>query len=351
VKVRKVLKKLALSLVATLGLLVVAELVLRAAEPGPFTFVDRSPYLADDVLHHVHAKNFSDAWDGSYYEINSRGWRGPEFEPTLEPGELRVVALGDSCTFGKAVEESATWPRQLEGLLRAVPEAPRSVLVANLGVNGYSGKDYAHAFLTQALALRPQIVAIGYNINDFPNVVRQTDAQVFHNKQNLRAMISSSWREELGKLALFRALRALYYDSNRERDFARMEELATSAGDEAHTSPERMKLEEQRLRDVADACRAIDAKVVLFLFPYESQVHLDTYFDGPIKAVEELARGAQVEFLDMLGPFRSAARESDPPRRLFNRGDRYHPNAEGYAIVARELEKFIAARGWAKLPE
>src|SRR5688572_27718231 len=185
VKFRVLLRKLSLSALAGAVMLVGAEVVARIAEPGPFTFFDRSPYELHDELHHVHRKNFRGAWDGSYYQTNSRGWRGPEFEPSFAPGELRVVALGDSCTFGKAVEDGDTWPRQLESLLREDMDGARSVMVANLGVNGYAGKDYVNAYLSQAADTKPQIVIIGYNINDFPNVVRQVDAQVFHNDRNL----------------------------------------------------------------------------------------------------------------------------------------------------------------------
>ncbi len=351
VNFRVLLRKLSLSALVGAAMLVGAEILARIAEPGPFTLYDRSPYEEHAELHHVHRKNFSGAWDGSYYQTNARGWRGPEFEPRFAPGELRVVALGDSCTFGKAVEDGDTWPRQLERLLREDEAAAPSVMVANLGVNGYAGKDYVNAYLSQAADTKPQIVIIGYNINDFPNVVRQVDAQVFHNDRNLRAMFSHRWREQLGKLAMFRWFRNRYYDSNRERDFAKVEALATEAGAEAQTSPERMQLEEERLSKLVAACKESGAHVVLFLFPYESQVYLEQYARGPIDVVEGLARKLGVEHVPMLEEFRAEARRSDPPQRLFNRGDRYHPNAEGYAIVARTLKRFLDQRGWARLPE
>ena len=36
---------------------------------------------------------------------------------------------------------------------------------------------------------RPDLVIVGYNINDFPNVVKQVDAQVFQGQGNLRARL------------------------------------------------------------------------------------------------------------------------------------------------------------------
>ena len=117
--VRSVLRKLAISIVSLVVLAVTVELVARCAEPGPMSLYDVSPYQRDPKLPHVHIKNFRGAWDGTYYQINSQGWRGPEFESKLDASEYRVVALGDSATFGKGVEESDCWPRQLERELQA----------------------------------------------------------------------------------------------------------------------------------------------------------------------------------------------------------------------------------------
>ena len=40
------------------------------------------------------------------------------------------------------------------------------------------------------------------------------------------------------------------------------------------------------------------------------------------------------EFVDLATEFRAAARSTEPPTQLFLAGDRYHPNALGYGIVA-----------------
>lgn len=343
---RTIARKLALSLFSAVALLLVGELAARCTEPGPFALFDDSPYDKHGDLKHVHKPRFHGAWDGSYYSINSRGWQGPEFQPTFEADELRVVALGDSCTFGKAVEERECWPRQLERELRAAPGAFHSVLVANLGVNGYSGRDYVTSFLRQARSARPQIVIVGYNINDFPNAVKQTDAAVFQNETNLRSLVSYQWRESLGKLACYRWMRALYYDANRERDLAKVEEVAKQASGDGEASVDRMREEETRLRELVSACDELGAHVVLFLFPYESQVYLDEYAHGPLEAVKAMAANLGVDYLDVLERFRADARTTEPPKRLFVRGDRYHPNARGYELVAQALNEYVRQRGW-----
>ena len=52
-------------------------------------------------------------------------------------------------------------------------------------------------------------------------------------------------------------------------------------------------------------------------------------------------------FVDLAEEFRRRARQSDPARELFLKGDRYHPNPEGYRIVAEEVMKLVVSRKWA----
>ena len=86
--------------------------------------------------------------------------------------------------------------------------------------------------------------------------------------------------------------------------------------------------------------------MAVFLFPYESQVYLDVYDTTPIDRLRETCARLGVPFVDLADEFRQAARSSNPPRKLFLRGDRYHPNAEGYHIVARRMLGLIEGRDW-----
>lgn len=322
---------------ASFALLLVAELVARVAEPGPFRWYDISPYEKVANLPHVHRRNARVQWDSSSYEIDSHGWRGPEFKPDYGADELRVVAIGDSCTFGKGVEESDTWPRQLERVLQGELGASRRVRVANLGVNGYSSRDYLEVLKTQALALKPHVVIVGYCLNDFPNELKQVDAAVYQGKNSLRAQLSWDLREQLGKLALFRWLRATYYEVNRERDLELVEQLAQKLTADATIAAATMERESERLDGMGELCDSVNAKLITMLFPYESQVYLERPVEGPGPRLRALMQQRSVHFVDLLEEFRASAAASAPPARLFVRGDRYHPNAAGYGIVAQAL--------------
>ena len=343
-RVAKFLKRVAVVVGVLLFMFVALEMVARAAEPGPFTFFDRNPFLTDDVLRHKHKPDFRGQWEGSWFETNSLGMRGPEISSEKPAGEYRVVCLGDSCTFGKSVLEEETWPRQLEGLLAAEVPAGRTALVANLGVNGFAGHEYHEMFFRLGLGLAPDLVIVGYNLNDFPNVIFQVDQEVYK-KRKLRKLISKDLRDLMGRTASYRWVRGTYYEWRKERDWEAAERWARETS-QADQDPEVWAEQERILGEIVAATRERGAEVAVFLFPYESQVYLDAYDETPIELMRGLCGRLDVPFVDLAERYRAAAHVTDPPRRLFVRGDRYHPTEEGYAIVARAVLEVVRERGW-----
>lgn len=341
-RIRRLLKKLSLSAVSLAAAGVVAELVLRAEEPGPFSFFDRNPYVDSPVDGHVrHVPGFRGRWDSTWYEIDAHGFRGPERRPTFAASELRVLCVGDSCTFGKGVLEADSWPRQLEGLLRA---EVADTLVFNLGVNGAYGRVYRELVREHAPALRPHLVVVGYNINDFPNTIQAVDVQVFEERK-LRRLVPQGVRDALGRTALYRKVRELYYDTQKAGDWAASEAAAKEAAAQPVDSAV-WDRQREFLADTKALAEAQGGKMMVFLFPFESQVYLETYDDAPIRRLAEVCAGLDVPFFDLAAEFREAARATAPSPALFIPGDRYHPNAQGYGIVAREVLTVLRARGW-----
>ncbi len=345
-KVRSLLKKLSLSLAALILGLSAAEIVARLAEPGPFSFFDSHPYIRPPKADHVHKLNFAGRWDGTWYKTDSHGLRGEEFAPTFAPTEYRVLAVGDSCTFGKSVKESDAWPRQFERLLgSALPQGQRA-MVANAGVNGYSARQYVRVIQGHADLVRPQLIVVGYNLNDFPNQTKALDENVHQGKGNLRAAIPYDLRNHLGRSGLFRWLRGTYYVMNRERDFAAAEAMAGAVKNQGKRNAERVAREIANLEAMAESARQMNAHFCVFLFPYESQVYLETYDTSAVDWLRGLCEERGIPFISMIDDFRAAARSTTPTKALFVRGDRYHPNPAGYGIVAQRVLDLARERGF-----
>jgi len=94
--------------------------------------------------------------------INALGLRGPELGER-RPGELRVVAAGDSFTYGHGMSDERAYPAVLQSLLRA-----RGVdaTVLNAGTPGYSFDQAYRAVLERWLALEPDAVVAGVHCSD-----------------------------------------------------------------------------------------------------------------------------------------------------------------------------------------
>jgi hypothetical protein len=84
-------------------------------------------------------------------KINSHGFRDREYAIEKAPGTTRIVALGDSITFGNYLPLETVWTERLEALYA---KRGRPVEVLNLGVGGYDSWQEVR-FLEQGRHRRP----------------------------------------------------------------------------------------------------------------------------------------------------------------------------------------------------
>ena len=92
---------------------------------------------------------------------NSLGLRGPELA-AKPAGVRRVLALGDSFTFGHAVEAAEAWPAVLEQLLNA-RGGPRWEVV-NAGVGGYGTGQQLLLYDELESQVQPDVVVLGFAV-------------------------------------------------------------------------------------------------------------------------------------------------------------------------------------------
>ncbi|HEX8351329.1 MAG TPA: hypothetical protein VF611_00280 [Pyrinomonadaceae bacterium] len=95
-------------------------------------------------------------------EINRLGFRDREFAPAKGAG-TRLLAVGDSFTYGWGVGVEQSWPKLLEAGLRG---SGRDVEVANLGQPGASPVVYAQTAARAIPLLKPDVVIVGVTQGD-----------------------------------------------------------------------------------------------------------------------------------------------------------------------------------------
>jgi len=96
------------------------------------------------------------------YSTNELGFRSPPLFPA--GSRFRILAIGDSTTFGQHVADHETWPAQLQQLLD--PEA-KQIEVINAGVIGASSFQGLAFLQTRGLALQPDLVIATFGFGDW----------------------------------------------------------------------------------------------------------------------------------------------------------------------------------------
>jgi len=98
---------------------------------------------------------------GEDISINPQGARDAPF--TDKRNNKRIVAIGDSFTFGIGVELEDSYVKQLESMLR---ETDKNVEVLNLGVGSYNFWHYLEVLNNRVVDLVPDLVIIGFYLDD-----------------------------------------------------------------------------------------------------------------------------------------------------------------------------------------
>jgi len=90
------------------------------------------------------------------YRVNGRGLRDREYGVAKPPGVRRVLAFGDSFTFGSGVDDDERFTEVAEAALDGVE-------IVNMGVPGYGLDQILLSFLAQGRAWQPDDVVVFLN--------------------------------------------------------------------------------------------------------------------------------------------------------------------------------------------
>ncbi|MBN1593837.1 MAG: hypothetical protein JW941_11405 [Candidatus Coatesbacteria bacterium] len=199
--------------------------------------------------------------------ISSLGFRGEEISQEKPEGMLRILCLGDSCTYGAMVSEMDAYPGVLERLL-ATQLKPRQVEVINGGVVGYSSLQALLSLEEKGFALSPDIVTICACYNDagtIPGAMVVDDRDYLPNKTDAELygfwpQLATKWKIRLGASRVFslldRAITSLFESLHEP-----------SNNRESGTEPKRRRVGipeyEANLTKLADECRERGIEVVM----------------------------------------------------------------------------------------
>lgn len=131
--------------------------------------------------------NLNVSWGRGDVRTNAEGLRDDRPFTTAVAGATRILAVGDSITFGFGVDQGDSFPARLERALNA-RDGAAPVEVVNAGVNGYSLRDTARRLPSLIERYRPTAIIWTLVPNDYDDsfaagadglVVRPVDDNAF----------------------------------------------------------------------------------------------------------------------------------------------------------------------------
>lgn len=107
------------------------------------------------------------------YSYNNMGLRGlKNIEMEREPGEYRILTIGDSYTEGVGARDGFTWPEVLERELKSRFQNGKikKINVINAGKGGNDPIQCAHSFKTHYVNWKPNMIILSINNSDVHDV-------------------------------------------------------------------------------------------------------------------------------------------------------------------------------------
>jgi lysophospholipase L1-like esterase len=260
---------------------------------------------------------------------NSRGARGTrEYAIPKPPSVVRIVALGDSVTFGFGVPDEATWPAQLEAVLPGVE-------VVNLGEPAYAHDQMYFALRDDGMAFEPDAVILGFYDSDLgrneltfycsekPRFSRTPEGWQI---ENLPVPLPWEVHDRYLRMPLVYALPRVLFDALAEPSLTE------------HSGAERAAEIFRRMRQITAQA---GARFILVNLPelVASTPNLPRFLD-------DYCAKTGAECVDTWPLFQAAVGSDDAGelrKRYLRRDDPFHYSRAGYAVVAEALRRHLVA--------
>ncbi len=247
---------------------------------------------------------------------NSLGLRSPELRGKKE--RLRILAVGNSCTFGVGVNDDKTWPARLGEVLSDRYGVDADVVNAGVpGYTAYQGKRYLEE---RGLGLRPDMVIACFGFNDADAWGPKGDQDIAKSLSLLR------WERVLSRSRFYSALKGLIQRSGEVLRNPMEGRRSRLLPEEFHAT----------LLSMSELCASRHVPVIFVIWPFRNQkVKHNTEWTGYQPIIVRAGDDARAPVIDLVKPF--LARED----ALFI--DHIHANEAGCLLAAETIAATLEA--------
>ncbi len=258
---------------------------------------------------------------------NSYGMRDDEPNSSDKNPPRRLVAIGDSFTFGYGVKGEDTYPNVLERLINRHNSNVRFE-VLNLGVGGYSTKDESIVLEHRGLNWNPELVIIGYTLND-PEI---EPLQPLHRQYNKNI----KWCHHINLLRLVAKLKFIYdVRTIGQGDYYRY----------LHNHKEKWESVVSGFEQISKMTNDEGIPVLLVIFPMiekEKGLSKEEYWESyPYKDLpEKIAKTAREYDFNVIDLYQYYSEYPPQDLKIFRKD--HHPNKAAHELAADVIFKWIS---------
>jgi lysophospholipase L1-like esterase len=279
------------------------------------------------------------AWKRRYDRVaeeNAFGFRTVHQTMSRTPGVPRILALGDSYTWGEKIPSTdSIWPSLLEAELRRLSPG-RPTEVVNISRAGWSTADEARALERIGWQFQPDRLLIQFYLNDHDPPVG--DPKFMRRLGKPPAVLKGG---ALQSSALANLLRVKYWETLGQSA------LHANLIENYEDGSPGWRRVSGGLRQIAASARAHGVPATLVLFTAFPPGHW-TPGSYPYRQLHrKVARRAEAEGMEVLDLTSAYAAEGGDWSQWWVTPYDRHPNSAAHLVAARAIAAYLAERGWA----
>jgi lysophospholipase L1-like esterase len=338
--------KIRLSLLTTLLMILAGELFLRYGFGKYSNYFEQNGGRDYRSIYAEHHKTWFHIYDANvdvrvlkkefthFRRTNSLGLAEREINRDKSPGEVRIIALGDSFTEGMGVPYDESWVRVVENNLAAkLPN--RKITTINAGVSG-SDVYFEYVLLRdKLLSLSPDLVIVAVNHSDVDDIILRGGMDRFQPDGTVRNRRKGpTWEWVYGISYIFRHV---IHDGFKYNWMLLSREEVMN---EEQSAIEKIGLS---IRQFSDLARDHHFYVLFVFHPHEMEIKQGRYepptFDD---LVQQLKESRAVDMIDLLECYLGGeviTRENSS--EFFWKTDLHH-NRKGYAVMGGAIAEMIS---------
>src|SRR5581483_11560357 len=282
--------------------------------------------VSDPGMAFYHRPNSDAFLMGADMKINSMGMRNQEISTNKPPGTFRIIALGDSTTVGWGVHFEKTYPKLLEKSLNANPPSPRwkNYEVINTGIGNYNAAQEVASLKDRWLALNPDIVTIGWFINDAEPTPKPREPWL---------MVHS-----YGYVWLTTQFGAMLRNVGANKNY---KDYYNGLYNENQPGFPKMKA---AYAELAQICREKNIPVKILLIPELHTLSGNYEFTNINDIMRNIGKTNGMEVLDLIDAFPATG----DPHQYWASPDDDHPNDAANELMAKKIDETLRKENWIK---